>query len=378
SASFGYLFDAEVSFGNQTLQLLADTGSSDTWALTVGAQCFGADLNGSDPLPLSDCNYPNITYDPTASSSFSQIANETLGAHYGGGIALGIVGIEDVTVAGITVPGQTVGVVDKTSLGGDGIVNGILGLGYPALTSAHPGDSVANDTISLLTNKAVYDPILINMYKQGLLAEPWFSFALERVAAGTDKVGEGSGGFLGLGVLPPSSDIDVISDYVVAPVEITEALPLELTNGKSEITEWTLSVDSVVWSAANQSGVSSNTTKFQAVVDTGNYFNQLPQEISDAIHAAYNPPATLDEDTGAYVVSCDTDTTPASVGITIAGATFYLRPEDLVLEIADGVCVSTVLPSASDGTISLNFLGDIFLQNVVAVFDFGKNEMRFA
>jgi hypothetical protein len=34
-----------------------------------------------------------------------------------------------------------------------------------------------------------------------------------------------------------------------------------------------------------------------------------------------------------------------------------------------------VVPTAG---ISLAFLGDAFLKNVVAVFDFGKNEMRFA
>jgi hypothetical protein len=373
NAVAGNFFDTEVTLGKSKFKLLVDTGSSDTWVVRTGYRCFDP-LDNTQFAPTETCDYGAVaTYDPSTSSSFSQLKNETFGATYGAGIALGIVGAEDVMLGGITVRGQTIGIADRVTIPGDGINSGILGLGYPFLTSAHPGTSVANDTISLLTNKALYDPLLFRMHKQGSIPA-WFSLAISRLPHGQTT---GIGGFLGLGALP---DVKTSGPFVVAPVEVTEALPLELTGGRKMITEWTLSVEEVTWGSGNRSQtaipISTNATCFQAVVDSGNYFNQLPQEVADHVNAAYNPPATYDAIADSYVVDCDA--VPPSFGIAIAGTTFYQQAADMVFQHPDGACVSTIKRQAAQGSIALNFLGDVFLQNVVAVFDFGKNEMRFA
>ncbi|KAI1425349.1 aspartic peptidase domain-containing protein [Xylaria sp. FL1777] len=287
---------------------------------------------------------------------------------YGAGIALGIIGTEEVRLGDITVHHQLIGVADRISVPGDGVSSGILGLGYPLLTSAHPGNGVPNDTISLLTNKELYEPLLFQMHTQGLISA-WFSLTLDRLPKGQST---GSGGVLGLGVLP---DVKTSGPFVTVPVEPTDALPLELTGGN--ISEWTLAVEGVVWSAGGSSrAVKTNTTRFQAVVDCGNFFNQLPQEIADRVNADFIPPATYDSATDSYPVGCDA--VPPSFGITIAGTTFSQSPDDMIFQLPNGTCVSNIKRGGAAEGIMLNFLGGAWLQNVVAVFDFGKDEMRFA
>jgi hypothetical protein len=127
----------------------------------------------------------------------------------------------------ITVRGQTVSIVDKTTNPGDGINSGIVGLGYPGLTSAQPCSyPPPNDTF--LLDKLPYDQVFTRMYKQGS-TDPWFT--LDRLPRSTTT---GPGGYVGLGVLPP---VNHSSAFVKAPVEVTEAIPLTLTNGTREITE---------------------------------------------------------------------------------------------------------------------------------------------
>ncbi|KAI3317261.1 acid protease [Xylariaceae sp. AK1471] len=369
NAPDGNFFDVEVTLGDAVFKLLTDTGSSDLWVARTGFQFFDP-LNNTQLAQAEVCMYEAVPkYDPAASATFSTVNNQTFGVHYGDGIALGSIGTEQVKLGGITVPRQTIGIADRISTPSDGASSGILGLGYPILTSAHPGISVANDTLSLLTNKVLYAPLLFRMHTQGLIPA-WFSLALERLPKGQYT---GNGGNLGLGVLP---NVMTNGSFVAAPVEATDALPVELTGGK--ISEWTWTVDRAIWSARNSSRVAAktNTTSFQAVVDNGNFFNQLPLDTADQVNAEFAPPATYDAATDSYLVSCDA--VPPSFGVVIAGTTFSQHPDDMIFQLRDGTCVSTVKRSGMAEGLSLNFLGGAWLQNVVAVFDFGKDEMRFA
>lgn len=74
-----------------------------------------------------------------------------------------------------------------------------MGLGFPNLTSAHHGSELDNTT--LLLNRAVYDPVFVGMYKQGLV-EPWYGVAIERPV---ENATTGLGGWFGLGELRPVS-----------------------------------------------------------------------------------------------------------------------------------------------------------------------------
>ncbi|KAM0192782.1 hypothetical protein ACHAPI_008143 [Fusarium lateritium] len=375
ATEYGTIYDVEVQFGDQSFLLLVDTGSSDTWVLETGYQC----INSSNNLvqPQANCNYAS-SYN--LSSSFQAKPNQTFGVKYGTGIAMGSVGYEDLTAGGLKVTDQTVGIVNSTNDVGDGLQSGLLGLAYPQLTSAHPSLNYPND--SLIINRDIYDPFLQTMHKQGLI-EPWFSLALERLPANTST---GDGGYMGLGKLPQVEHSD---EWTTVPVEIAKSIPKVLyKNEKPVLTWWTLTIDAVTWGPANASSskasssstlLTTNTTTdptaFQAVVDSGNPNIVLPVELAEQINAAFDPPAVYNEARDAFVVDCDAKA-PA-LGLVIGGKTFWHDQRDLVVWAGDGVCISSVSATKTAMGIDVHFLGDAFLKNVLSVFDFGKNEMRF-
>lgn len=360
-----YWFDVEVEIGNQTFFLVLDTGSSDTWVAATGYTCIDESTN--QVVPSDECNWCP-TYDIPSSIDF--VHNQTFGVKYGTGIALGRVADASVTLSGITVPRQRIGIVDRTNDKGDGINSGILGLGFPALTSAHPGTELDNDTISLITNRAIYYPLFVSMYQNDLV-EPWYSIAIDRLPRDTAT---GKAGWLGLGQLPP---VPYSDNWTVTPIEITKGIPDTFyENGEPEISLMTLTVDSMTWGSSLNS-TTTNTTKFQAVVDSGNPQNLVPMSAALAINSLFNPPARFDGNSETFLVECNAK--PPVFGITINGQTFWHQPEDMISQdYSTGVCYSSVAGSTEGFGFEANFLGDAFLKNVVAVFDFGRTEMRFA
>lgn len=359
----GVVFEVEVQINNQTFHLIPDTGSSDLWVPTSNFQC----VNHSDEteLPQEECHF-GATYQVPDSTEYA--ANQTFGVQYGTGIALGKVAYAEVSINGITIPRQKIGLVDRTNDFGDGLGSGVLGLGFPPLTSAHPGTELDNTTF--LFDRTVYDPVFVAMYKSGLV-EPWYSFALERPIK---NVSTGPGGWLGLGQLPPVAHSEI---WAVKPIEVTEGLPDILTEGKREISLMTLTVDGITWIDPLTNSSIKNSTSFQAVVDTGNHLNLFPQAIADAINHAFRPPGVFDEESHVYIVDCNA-TTP-KLGVTLDDVTFWHHsPDDLIFHDLAGFCYSSVAPTGEGDGLALNFLGDAFLRNVVSVFDFGKNEMRFS
>ena len=363
SANFSNIFDIEVTIGDQEFILLFDTGSADLWVTETGYQC----INGTDNTiqPQSTCMSGNTTFD--IPSDFEQIPNVTFGIQYGDGIATGEAGYQKVSIGNFTVDRQIIGVVNSTNIVEDGLENGLIGFGHPILTSLHAGTNTSNDT--LLLNRTTYPNWITNLYQQGDI-EPYFSLALQRAADGYDS-SVGPGGYVGLGIVPPVSHNN---SFTTVPVEITQGIPLSYyPDGQPVISEWTTTVSETRFAGQ------INTTSYQAVVDAGNFFNVFPQEVSDAFNAAFDPPGTLQVDpTGqsqVYVVECDA--TPPSLEVVVGNTSFAHDPRDLILQI-DGLCVSAVASLAAQGGLSFMFLGTPFIKNVVAVFDFGKEEMRFA
>jgi hypothetical protein len=359
----GVVFEVEVEINNQTFYLVPDTGSSDLWVPTADFQCVNP-LSG-DEVSQEECNFGG-TYQVPNTTEY--IANQTFGVQYGTGIALGRVAYAAVTLNGIKVQRQKIGLVDRTNDLGDGLGSGILGLGFPPLTSAHPGTELDNTT--LLLNRAVYDPVFVSMYKQELV-EPWYSFAFERPSK---NMTAGPGGWLGLGELPPVAHSN---DWAVKPIEVTEGLPDELTGGVRMISLMTLTVDGVVYGDASSNSSVTNSTKFQAVVDTANHMNLFPRAQAEAINNAFVPPGVFDKESHVYVVHCNA-TTPR-LAVVLDGRTFWHQSrDDLIYRDESGSCYSSIAPTADSDDLTLNFLGDAFLRNVVSVYDFGKEQMRFA
>lgn len=344
--------------------LLVDTGSSDTYVMQTGYKCINSTANLV--LPQSDCLYSNKTY--RKSKTYRRVDNEMFGVQYGAGVASGHMAYEQVSMHGVTVNAQKIGISNASDAMGDNVNSGLLGLGYPALTSAHPANHTSNTTY--WRDRAVYNPLLFTMHEQGLI-DPYFSIALAHTPQNQST---SFGGYLTLGGLPP---VNHSSHFSTVPVEITENIPLWYTSGKSVRSYWSAAVNNITYGSSSNN-LTTNTTSFQAFVDSGNYISYLPPAIVEPINALFSPPATYDSDLRLYVVDCSAKA--PEFGISLGDQTFYHDGSDLIYQTAEGVCVSNLASSAevSLGGITLNIIGVPFLKNVVAVFDFGKNEMRFA
>jgi hypothetical protein len=370
STTYGTRFDVNVTLGNQTFALLVDTGSSDTWVVGSDYLCINDTSNAI--LPQQACAFTPQTYRP--SPTFQLVPDEFFGEQLGSGKLSGLVGREDVTLGGVTVKGQQIGVANKTSQIGDGIDSGLVGFGYPSLTAAHLGSIVNVSNTTFNFDIAVYNPLFVSMYKQGLV-EPYFSVALERTPINELT---GPGGYLTLGGIPP---VPHDSNFSRTPVEITP-VPVNYTGNKPQRSWWTINIEGVTYgSSADSQDMTTNSTNFLAVVDTGNWFNFHPPELVEKVNRLFDPPGEWKTDPNGiptYIVDCNA-TAPA-FGYKIGGQTFFHNGKDLITNVGGGVCVSSLVSNedATIGGVTAVILGDAFLKNVVAVFDFGKNEMRFA
>ncbi|KAL8869844.1 MAG: hypothetical protein Q9174_003965 [Haloplaca sp. 1 TL-2023] len=341
------LYYTNVTFGTQTFQAVVDTGSSDTWLVQSGFHC--ATVQTRDPVEPAECKF-GPTY--TTSSTFDVIEDQNFNIGYGDGeIATGIVGYEDVTLAGITVSRQEVAIVNFAAWNGDGITSGLIGLAYPGLTSSFNGSDPKFDT-SL--DELEYSPIFTSMYTQGKIP-PVFSLALDR--------GQESGGYLALGGLPP---VEHDPYFASTPIE-TRRVPSASGAPNTEPLYYTISFQGVTY------GDISEAVDLQADVDSGTSLIFLPRPLALRINALFSVPALFNRATGEYDVGCDA--TVPKLGFQIGGHTFYINPKDLIIKKQNGGCVSGITNSAIGRP---GVFGDVFLRNVLAVFDVGAGQMRFS
>jgi hypothetical protein len=81
----------------------------------------------------------------------------------------GDVGFETVTVGGLTVTSQEVGVVTNAAWEGDSVSSGLIGLAYPGLTSVFNGTNPDNDSDG---NLEEYNPFFFTAVKEGKVSNP--------------------------------------------------------------------------------------------------------------------------------------------------------------------------------------------------------------
>ncbi|EHK97989.1 putative Aspartic-type endopeptidase ctsD [Glarea lozoyensis 74030] len=109
-----------------------------------------------------------------------------------------------------------------------------------------------------------------------------------------------------------------------------------------------------------------------AYIDSGTSFIFGPPEDVKKFHALIPGAATTDGST--YTVPCDT-TAPAS--FTFGSETYNISPKDWVSPKVNGACTSNFYGVAVVSETSW-LVGDVFLKNVYAVFDYDKTRLGFA
>ncbi|KAL2255146.1 hypothetical protein VTK26DRAFT_4009 [Humicola hyalothermophila] len=261
----------------------------------------------------------------------------------------------DVRVGDLTARGQRIALVNYAYWRGDGQTSGLLGLAYPFLTSLD----------GPVENQPPYDPVFTTLWKSGAV-EPLFSIALSRNESGRES-------YLALGGLPPVEVDD--ETWARSPL-----LPM------SAVPEWMLETEEkgmyIIKPAAFVLGgkegeeVTRDTTQIPVLIDVGATLSMLPRAFVNQLYDAFDPPARYIPGTGLYFAPCNA--TVPTFGVQIGDKTFYMPPEDLLRQAARDPSGEFCRVGVTDTSGPPYILGVTFLSNVVAVFDVGAEEMRFA
>lgn len=344
-------YSFSILWGNRNLNVVIDTGSSD---LCVASSNFTCQVRTGQITDQAHCGF-GAYVEPNFQEG--QIKDEVYDIEYGLPFIHGIVGYEDITLAGIEVRHQEVAIATKGFWDGDGVTAGLMGFGFPPLTSAFAKGSLHNGT--LIVEK--YFPWFFSAFRRGLIA-PVFSLALLR-----SENDEHAGQFA-LGGLPK---LDFAPEFTTVPIKTYPQYP-EYPRPpfyRIDIDGWV--VDDVF--------LPENGTRRTHLVDSGTPSILTSNHIAAEINKKYSPPGIFDLNHYQFQLPCNS--TPPKVAVRIAGRDFFIDPRDLVEPVEQGnyknqtgFCVSAF----QKGYGADNLLGDAFLKNVVAVFDVGATEMRFA
>ncbi|KAK1984463.1 eukaryotic aspartyl protease [Colletotrichum cereale] len=343
---YGTQYAIEVIWDGKPINMIFDTGSSDTWATGSNFTC--TNMVGSAVYSQEACGFgPNkidgFKYGPAEDIHF------TLG--YGSGERVsGPMGFSDIEVAGITVQQQQVGLANKTYWMGNNYTNGILGLAFPSITSAFIGD-MDEDRPAF---QVPYSPFFTSMVQQGLSADS-FSVSLVRNSSGLI----GWGGRTGLPVDGPTAYTNLI---------ITTINP-DRPEGSWQYSYYTVLVDGIRW------GSTSDTRRFLYIVDTGTTLMYVPPPIAEAVARSFSPSAVYLFQYGGYFAPCDA--IAPKIAVVIEGASFFINPVDLIypglVDPLTGYCQIGITTGGTGPYV----LGTVFLHNVEAYFDIGAGQMRF-
>ncbi|KAJ3803971.1 aspartic peptidase domain-containing protein [Lentinula aff. lateritia] len=233
-------FDEEylmnVKFGEQEFSLIGDTGSSDTWAPQVGYACFNLD---NKPVAQSQCAFGSTGFNSSASTTFTVDPGTNFNIEYANGEFLsGTVGFEMVTVGGLAVKQQEIGVVNKAAWDGDGFNSGLIGFASPNLMFVFNGANPDDDDTQIL-----YNPFFYLAVQQGLVSHPFLSVALDRGSFTTENnsdLDQNLGFILFVGIAP----VDVISSTAVTvPIQDYDAATFTRKNRSTGVTYFYYSVN---------------------------------------------------------------------------------------------------------------------------------------
>ncbi|KAK7681853.1 hypothetical protein QCA50_015200 [Cerrena zonata] len=316
------LYTGTIFVSGQPFIVQIDTGSSDLW------------------IDSSNVTLDNLFDTGVVGSVFYL---DTTGA-------VGNIKTGNVTWGEFVVPNQAFIDAPGSNATSGGLIQGLIGVGPPNLSTIDPTLQSANSTVdgsAFLDNVFAYYP-----------DEPNFiTFMLSRSEMGTVDGGEFTIG-------------DVVQNF--SAITDTPKLPVLADDA------WFIFMDAVEINDITMYGGSQGNPKFTvpdnqtiALLDTGTSLATAPRAYVDAIYNVTG--AKFDDESGFYIVPCDTK---INVTMVFGGLKSPMNPLDLVLPAGvddDGsiICVG-VMSYTPDGS-GLDFiLGDVFMRNVYSLFDFGN------
>uniref|UniRef100_A0AAR2IJN7 Peptidase A1 domain-containing protein n=1 Tax=Pygocentrus nattereri TaxID=42514 RepID=A0AAR2IJN7_PYGNA len=304
----------------QSFQVLFDTGSSNLWVDSV--YC------------TTQACTTHTQFNPQESSTY-QSTSQTFDLYYGAGSLTGDFGYDTVTLSGITISSQEIGL--STSEPGENFVeaqfDGILGLAYPSL-------AVGNQT-----------PLFDTLIQQGLLEQDLFAVYL--------SANEESGSEVAFGGV----------DQNMYQGEIYWTPVTAETYWQIGIQEFLIGGQQTDW-CSQYSGC-------QAIVDTGTSTLTAPQSYLSSLLQSIG---AQENSYGEYVVDCSTADNLPSLSFVISGTSFTLPPSAYIQETQSGYCTVAIAPTylPSQNGQPLWIFGDVFLRVYYSVYDRANNQMGFA
>ncbi|CAE6414696.1 hypothetical protein ACGC1H_007072 [Rhizoctonia solani] len=338
----------------------SDIANSNNLFYTTNLTIAGVEI----PLQLDTGSTDLWVYPAAHPGLFTNVHNFTnvpVGVRYGKGSVDGHLAVANVSFAGFDVDDQAFIAVtaakDMDTMFTRGTY-GIMGLGFDTLSNvARAVETNYNATWgrSLLSNLFIQEPNTPNH----------IAFALER-AGDLDDMAEGA------------FDIgEILPQY--GAVNNSPHIPLWPENAN----RWTVLLDGM---SVDNSTVQLNSTfegdnaadppegKSLALLDTGASLGLLPKWAVDAIYGHIPGSIYLTKD-AVWVVPCMGE---AKVSFTIGGVTVPIHPLDLTnpgVYLIDGknqtFCLNAIQVLTIDNLPFDFLLGDSFLRNVYAVYDFG-------
>ncbi|KAF8879079.1 aspartic peptidase domain-containing protein [Gymnopilus junonius] len=319
------MYTVPIKLGETMIPLHLDTGSSDLWVV-------------SDKCTENACQGAQVTRYPNDSFLSAEI---DLDLYYGdsttGTYASGLVGLETVSVAGVTMAKQPFALIDDTN---NHIVGfnaaGIFGLSFPSASriqeelAVKTGPLVHTDHFLQTTDANA--PLLSRLAMSGALESPMFTIQLQRGAL--DISGHGA---LTIGRLPDGIDNSSLTWVPVRRYAAEEGGLPSSSFAPQEVYpyRWEVDIDGVYLdgerladSAIPAHDVDSN--RLSALIDTGNSVLRGPADVVTNILSlvsssydpqAFNPVASL---------PCNMS---RSLAFKIGGKMFPIDPRDFISQL---------------------------------------------
>ncbi|KAI9469823.1 MAG: aspartic peptidase domain-containing protein [Benjaminiella poitrasii] len=353
-----YLVNVQVGTPPQNFVVIVDTGSSLLWI-------------PSTECPTSDC--PLKKFNSSLSSTFSSY-NSEFEIFYGRGYTKGIQAEDDVTLAGLTINNQQVGLATATEdtiathTGVDGIgANGILGLGFPDNNSLYHRNQISSVPFNMAAHNMLIEPIF-SINTNSIYQDGWSG----EIILGGKNTSNYVGNITYLPVVPDS----ISGNYVLWQID-TQSIrckSCKYNHDQATVIYYNNSMPIVT-------SIDTGTT-FSYMKDA--YIRNILSDLTDSDHHV------LDQHSGCYPIDCryafnkDHD---ARVDFAFATSNanqnvHFSIPVSELVEPLDNTniryatkCVFSICPSSNSNSI---LLGDSVIRSLYLVFDMAEYRIGIA